>query len=148
MPPRFLAFLVALAVLAPPLAARAGPAHRARGAHRGAVRLRAGADRDRAARDGRRGHARSPGSESPVPRGRPAALEWYKKALAVDPDFGDAYFDMACVYALQGERELALHHLQIAALNGSATAEGIDADPDLARLRRDPAYQALVKERP
>lgn len=40
----------------------------------------------------------------------PAALEWYKKALAVDPNFGDAYHDMA-------------------------------------RLRGDPAYQALLEAR-
>ncbi len=77
----------------------------------------------------------------------PAALGWYKKALAVDPDFGDAYYNMACVYALQGERELALRYLQIAALNGYASAEGIDADPDLAALREEPAYEALVKAR-
>lgn len=75
----------------------------------------------------------------------PAALDWYKKALAVDPDFGDAYYNMACVYALQGERELALRYLQIAALNGYASAEGIDADPDLAGLREEPAYQALLE---
>ena len=61
------------------------------------------------------------------------ALEWYKKALVVDPDFGDAYYNMACVYALQGQKELALRYLQIAALNGYASAEGIDADPDLGR---------------
>jgi tetratricopeptide (TPR) repeat protein len=75
----------------------------------------------------------------------PAALGWYKRALAVDPDFGDAYYNMACVYALQGERELALRYLQIAALNGYASAEGIDADPDLAALREEPAYKALLK---
>jgi len=74
-----------------------------------------------------------------------AALEWYKKALAVDPDFGDAYYNMACVYALQGEKELALRYLQIAALNGYATAEGIDGDPDLAALHDEAAYRALVK---
>jgi len=74
-----------------------------------------------------------------------AALQWYKKALAVDPDFGDAYYNMACVYALQGEKELALRYLQIAALNGYATAEGIDGDPDLAGLHDEAAYQALVK---
>jgi hypothetical protein len=73
------------------------------------------------------------------------ALEWYKKALVVDPDFGDAYYNMACVYALQGQKELALRYLQIAALNGYATAEGIDADPDLDALREDPAYRALVR---
>ncbi|HUL60456.1 MAG TPA: tetratricopeptide repeat protein [Anaeromyxobacteraceae bacterium] len=73
------------------------------------------------------------------------ALDWYKKALAVDPDFGDAYYNMACVYSMRGERELALRYLQIAALNGYATAEGIGADPDLEPLRADPAYRALVR---
>jgi Flp pilus assembly protein TadD len=76
-----------------------------------------------------------------------AALDWYKRALAVDPDFGDAYYNMACVYALQGRPELALRYLQIAAMNGYATAEGIDEDPDLASLRDEPAYRALVKAR-
>lgn len=73
------------------------------------------------------------------------ALEWYKKAIVVDPDFGDAYYNMACVYALQGQKELALRYLQIAALNGYATSEGIDGDPDLEGLRQDPAYRALVR---
>jgi hypothetical protein len=73
------------------------------------------------------------------------ALEWYKKALLVDPDFGDAYYNMACVYALQGQKEMALRYLQIAALNGYASGDGIDADPDLEGLRSDPAYQALVR---
>ncbi len=73
------------------------------------------------------------------------ALDWYKKALAVDPDFGDAYYNMACVYALRGQKELALRYLQIAALNGYATADGIDADPDLEPLRAEPAYRALVR---
>jgi hypothetical protein len=75
------------------------------------------------------------------------ALSWYKKALAVDPDFGDAYYNMACVYALQGRKQLALRYLQIAALNGYATADGIGADPDLEPLRNEPAYHALVKAR-
>jgi len=77
----------------------------------------------------------------------PAALEWYKKALGVDPDFGDAYYNMACVYALSGQPELALRYLQIAAVNGYATAEGIGEDPDLASLRELPAWQALVRAR-
>ncbi len=74
-----------------------------------------------------------------------AALQWYKKALAVDPDFGDAYYNMACVYALRGEKEMALRYLQIAALNGYATAGGMDEDPDLEPLRDDPGYRALVR---
>ncbi len=71
------------------------------------------------------------------------ALDWYKKALAVDPDFGDAYYNMACVYALRREQELALRYLQIAALNGYATAGGMDGDPDLEGLRAEPGYRAL-----
>jgi superkiller protein 3 len=74
-----------------------------------------------------------------------AALDWYKKSLAVNPDFGDAYYNMACVYALQGKKDLALRYLQIAALNGYASAEGIDEDPDLESLRDEPAYRALLK---
>ena len=75
----------------------------------------------------------------------PRALEWYKKALTVDPDFGDAYYNMACVYALEGQKEMALRYLQIAAMNGYATAEGIDGDPDLEPLRGEPGYHALVR---
>jgi hypothetical protein len=75
------------------------------------------------------------------------ALEWYKKALTVDPDFGDAYYNMACVYALEGQKEMALRYLQIAAMNGYATAEGIDGDPDLESVRDEPGYKALVRAR-
>jgi len=73
----------------------------------------------------------------------PEALHWYKKALAADPDFGDAYYNMACAYALQGRTGLALRYLEIAALNGYATADGIDADPDLEPLRGLAPYQSL-----
>lgn len=71
------------------------------------------------------------------------ALAWYKKALSADPDFGDAYYNMACIYALQGKEEMALRYLKIAALNGYASGEGLDADPDLEPLRQHPDYRAL-----
>ncbi|HEX9050308.1 MAG TPA: tetratricopeptide repeat protein [Anaeromyxobacter sp.] len=75
------------------------------------------------------------------------ALDWYKKALAIDPDFGDAYYNMACVYALQGSKDMALRYLQIAAMNGYATAGGMDGDPDLESVRAEPGYRALVGAR-
>lgn len=77
----------------------------------------------------------------------PAAVAWYKKALAVDPDFGGAYYNLACVYALQGKEDLALRYLQIAAMNDYVSVQGIEEDPDLARLRGTPAFEALVKAR-
>ena len=71
------------------------------------------------------------------------ALAWYKKALSADPDFGDAYYNMACIYSLQGKGEMALRYLRIAALNGYVTGEGLDADPDLEPVRKLAGYQAL-----
>ncbi len=71
------------------------------------------------------------------------AIAWYKRALSVDPDFGDAYYNMACVYAQQGRADLALRYLQIAALNGYASGEGLDVDPDLEPLRDRAEYRAL-----
>jgi Flp pilus assembly protein TadD len=71
------------------------------------------------------------------------ALAWYKKALSADPDFGDAYYNMACIYSLQGKGEMALRYLRIAALNGYVSGEGLDADPDLEPVRKLAGYQAL-----
>jgi hypothetical protein len=40
---------------------------------------------------------------------------------------------------------MALRHLQIAALNGYATADGIAADPHREGLRGEPGHRALVR---
>ena len=50
---------------------------------------------------------------------------WYKQSLAIDPDFGDAYYNMACVYALQGQKALALRYLSGLTPGESATAMGL-----------------------
>ena len=63
------------------------------------------------------------------------ALAWYKRALQVDPAFGDAYYNLGCVYALQGKKELAFRYLRLAALNHYAELAQLQADPDLASLR-------------
>jgi hypothetical protein len=74
------------------------------------------------------------------------ALAWYKRALESDPRFGDAYYNMACVYALQGKRELALRYLKLAAMNHYAERKQLEEDPDLASLRGDPELQAIVRQ--
>ena len=76
------------------------------------------------------------------------ALLWYKKALEVNPDFGDAYYNMACIYALEGKKELALRYLRIAILNrylASYSPEEIAKDEDFAKLREDPEFKALLR---
>ena len=76
------------------------------------------------------------------------ALLWYKKALDIDPDFGDAYYNMACIYALEDKKELALRYLRIAILNNYLATydpEDIAKDEDFAKLREDPEFRALLR---
>lgn len=74
------------------------------------------------------------------------ALAWYKRALEADPRFGDAFYNMACVYALQGKSELAFRYLRLAALNHYAERELMEKDPDLASLRRDPQFREILDQ--
>jgi hypothetical protein len=76
------------------------------------------------------------------------ALLAYRQALDVQPGFGDAYYNIGCIYALQGKPELALKHLALALRNGYKTTDELDKDPDLASLRTDPRYQQLVHPTP
>lgn len=74
------------------------------------------------------------------------ALRWYKRALEVDPNFGDAYYNMACIYSLMKKKALAFRYLHIAALNGYAEFQAMEADEDLNNLRGDQRYQEILKE--
>lgn len=76
------------------------------------------------------------------------ALAWYKKALDVDPGFGDAYYNMACAYALDGHQELALRYLKLAALNHYSEREQFEQDPDLTSLHATPEWKALLAQLP
>ena len=74
------------------------------------------------------------------------ALRWYKRALGADPSFGDAYYNMACVYSLQKRKALALRYLRIAFHNGFTSRDVMRDDPDLAGLHGAPAFEALLGE--
>ncbi len=67
------------------------------------------------------------------------ALAWYKRALEADPRFGDAYYNMACLYALQGHKPLALRYLRLAALNRYSDEAQLQEDPDSSRCAAIPA---------
>jgi hypothetical protein len=73
------------------------------------------------------------------------ALTWYKRSLRYDPDFGDAYYNTACIYALQNKPEMALRYLQIAMLNGFVEVDAMMEDPDLKGLHDNPVFQRLIK---
>jgi hypothetical protein len=74
------------------------------------------------------------------------ALSWYKKSLEADPNFGDAYYNMACIYSLKKKLDLAFNYLHIAALDGFVAFEGIEQDPDLVNLRSDRRCAEILKE--
>jgi len=74
------------------------------------------------------------------------ALRWYKKALVADPGLGDAYYNMACVYALQKEKALSLRYLRTALRNGFTSREQMREDSDLSTLRGDPQFESLTGE--
>jgi hypothetical protein len=72
------------------------------------------------------------------------ALAFYKRAIAADPNFGMAYYNAACIYALQKKPNMAMRWLKIAAMNGFVVIEAMQQDPDLSSLRALPDYKRLV----
>ncbi|MHB1845599.1 MAG: tetratricopeptide repeat protein [Deltaproteobacteria bacterium] len=73
----------------------------------------------------------------------PEALRWYKRALEANPQLGDAYYNIGCVYALEGRKALSVRYLKAALRNGFTSREVMARDPDLEPLRRDPSFRAL-----
>ncbi len=73
------------------------------------------------------------------------ALKYYKKALSEDPNYSMAYYNMACIYALQKKPDMALRYLKMSVLNGFEAASTIENDPDLSSLRQLPEYQQILK---
>jgi serine/threonine protein kinase/Flp pilus assembly protein TadD len=71
-------------------------------------------------------------------------LEWASRALALDPDEPVTLYNVACLYALQGQVEPALECLENALKHGFAHKEWIEHDVDLVALHGHPRYQALL----
>jgi serine/threonine protein kinase/tetratricopeptide (TPR) repeat protein len=72
-------------------------------------------------------------------------LEWAERALAMDPEEPMTLYNVACFYSLQGKTGQALDCLENALKHGFAHKEWIEHDSDLAPLRDQPRYQALLK---
>jgi hypothetical protein len=74
--------------------------------------------------------------------GARAALE---ETVAKSPDAWQGHFNFACLEALAGNKDAALHHLQRAhELEPEIVAKGAAQDEDLASLRDDPRFAEIA----
>jgi len=66
-------------------------------------------------------------------------------AIAVGPVEPEMYYDRACVHVLQGDVKAGLAALETALSAGYRNWEWMDKDPDLAAVRSNPEFVALLK---
>jgi TolB-like protein/Flp pilus assembly protein TadD len=77
---------------------------------------------------------------------RELGLEFAERAEEVDPEDAAVCYNVACLYALEGEADRAISCLEKASRAGFAHPEWIRQDPDLDSLRDDPRLHALLDE--
>lgn len=71
-------------------------------------------------------------------------LEWAERARQIDSEDAGVLYNVACVYALEGQAERALDCLEQTMRAGFGDRSWIERDPDLATLRDEPRFRALV----
>jgi TolB-like protein/Flp pilus assembly protein TadD/tRNA A-37 threonylcarbamoyl transferase component Bud32 len=77
--------------------------------------------------------------------GEPAeGLAWARRALEMDPSDAGVRYNVACLYALEEKREEALACLEECVRLEFGNLAWIARDPDLASLRGDARFEALV----
>jgi tetratricopeptide (TPR) repeat protein len=72
------------------------------------------------------------------------ALDWAKRSLQIDPDDPQLLYNVACVFAIEGQKEDALRCLEEAIDKGYGHREWIEHDSDLNSLRSDSRFRALL----
>jgi serine/threonine protein kinase/Flp pilus assembly protein TadD len=71
-------------------------------------------------------------------------LEWAQRAIDADPNDAGIQYNVACLYALQGEQERAILCLQEAVSAGFAHRDWVMNDPDLTSLKDHPKFKSLL----
>ena len=72
------------------------------------------------------------------------ARRWLRRALDLDPDDPILLYNMACNFATLGDVDEALDYLERAARHGTVSVDWMRNDEDLANLRDEPRYAALL----
>ncbi len=74
-----------------------------------------------------------------------SAIDWGNRSLAIDPEDPQLLYNVACVYAIEGQKDEALKCLERAIDKGYGHREWIEHDSDLNSLRSDPRFKSLLE---
>lgn len=74
------------------------------------------------------------------------AINLSEQALAIDPEHGHAYYQMACAYAQRNEPTVALEFLEKAIGVAPSYREEAKTDDSFKSLRRMPEFRALTSD--
>lgn len=75
---------------------------------------------------------------------RAGGLRLAERAMEIDPADANVAYNVACFFALEGERERALTCLEQAVAAGFAHGAWVERDPDLESVRNEPRFRALT----
>ena len=72
------------------------------------------------------------------------ALTEFQQVTAIDPENASGYYNLACLYSLKNEPQLAIESLQKVIDLDKSFIEFSKTDPDLENIRQTPEYQQLI----
>ena len=70
-------------------------------------------------------------------------LEWAERALSIDGTDSGIQYNVACLFALEGQKERALDCLEAAVAAGFAHRDWVENDPDLDSIRDEKRFKKL-----
>lgn len=70
---------------------------------------------------------------------------WIERSLITSPDTGGTHYNAACFYALVGETDLALDHLERGVDLGAMHKRWYETDSDIDSVRDEPRFVALLE---
>lgn len=74
-----------------------------------------------------------------------SAAALYEIATIIRPEAPVAWYNLACIYAQNGETKKALAALENALADGRVNPEEIEKEPDFAPLRKEAAYARIME---
>jgi non-specific serine/threonine protein kinase len=76
---------------------------------------------------------------------REKALDWAQRAVSLEPDDPNTFYNVACVYSLAGELDASIDHLEKAVGSLGANRAWLESDTDFNPLREHPRFIALLE---